>query len=92
MESYCLWNENHLFQRHREEGCLALICGGSSAYDISFYNMKVRDLLFVMGVMALCGCQESPFSQKDSQKYWNLKKLKKKKKKMVKPQIRLDLT
>lgn len=40
------------FKRLSKEGCLGLICGGSSAYDISFYNMKVRNVLFAMGVMA----------------------------------------
>lgn len=79
------------FKRLRKEGCLGLICGGSSAYDISFYNMKVRNVLFAMGVMAFWSCQVSPFSQKDSQKHWNFKNKKKKEEKMLKPQIRLDL-
>lgn len=41
------------FKRQTEEGCLALFCGGRSACDISFYNMKLRDVLLAMGIMAL---------------------------------------
>lgn len=44
----------------------------------SFYNMNVRDVLFVMGVMAPCSCQGSPFSTKEFTQILDLEKKKEK--------------
>lgn len=58
----------------------------------SFYNVNVRDVLFVVGVMAPCSCQRSPFSTKEFIQILDLERKKReRKKKMVKTQIRIDL-
>lgn len=44
----------------------------------SFYNMNVRDVLFVMGVMAPRSCQGSPFSTKEFTQILDLEKKRKK--------------
>lgn len=56
----------------------------------SLYNVNVRDVLFVMGVMAPCSSHGSPFSTKEFTQILDLKK-KKEEKKDGKTQIRIDL-